>query len=251
VTIVEFMTPLRKSGSRQDRVIAVLFYSKHHAGTPQMTTADIRAGLQAARIPNAKSMNVSDVVAKAAPLIYAPGDKRGNALLYQLTDTGEKHAREVLSLPLPTPDVELVNEATSLKQLSAKISDEVIRGYVDEAILCLEVGALRAAIVFLWTAAIRDLHEQALKKNLATVNAAIAKRDPKAPAVKKLEDFAYVKDRVFLDATPDMSLLDKGQKGTMVDALDLRNKCGHPTKYKPGINKARSFIEDVVGIVWN
>jgi len=33
-------------------------------------------------------------------------------------------------------------------------------------------------------------------------------------------------------------------------ALDLRNKCGHPTKYRPRKIKARSFIEDVVGIVF-
>ena len=56
--------------------------------------------------------------------------------------------------------------------------------------------------------------------------------------------------RTFLEALPDLGILDKAEKDTLVDGLNLRNRCGHPTKVKPGINKARSFIEDVVGIVF-
>jgi hypothetical protein len=82
------------------------------------------------------------------------------------------------------------------------------------------------------------------------VNPAIVKQDPKARVVKKLDDFAYVKDRTFLDSCPDMGVLDKGEKDTLVEALNLRNRCGHPTKARPGVQKARGFIEDVVGIVW-
>jgi hypothetical protein len=71
-----------------------------------------------------------------------------------------------------------------------------------------------------------------------------------ALTVKKVDDFAYIKDATFLKAAFDLGLLDKGQRDTLQDALDLRNKCGHPTKYKPRVNKARGFIEDVVGIVF-
>jgi hypothetical protein len=34
------------------------------------------------------------------------------------------------------------------------------------------------------------------------------------------------------------------------EALNLRNRCGHPTKYRPGEKKVSSFIEDVAGIVF-
>jgi hypothetical protein len=51
-------------------------------------------------------------------------------------------------------------------------------------------------------------------------------------------------------ALQELGILDKGEKTTLIEALDLRNRCGHPTKYTPGIKKASSFIEDVVGIVW-
>jgi len=44
--------------------------------------------------------------------------------------------------------------------------------------------------------------------------------------------------------------LDKGQRDTLFEALGLRNRCGHPTKYRPGANKARRFIEDIANIVF-
>ena len=83
-----------------------------------------------------------------------------------------------------------------------------------------------------------------------TLNAAIAKHDPKARPVNKLEDFAYIRDATALLAFQDLGVLDKGQKTTLGEALDLRNRCGHPTKYTPGVKKASSFIEDVLGIVF-
>jgi hypothetical protein len=44
--------------------------------------------------------------------------------------------------------------------------------------------------------------------------------------------------------------LDKAERNTLEDGLNLRNKCGHPNKYDPGIKKASSFIEDVTGIIF-
>jgi hypothetical protein len=51
-------------------------------------------------------------------------------------------------------------------------------------------------------------------------------------------------------AAEGIGALDKNERTTLEDALDLRNKCGHPTKYNPGIVKASSFVEDVIGIVF-
>lgn len=96
----------------------------------------------------------------------------------------------------------------------------------------------------------RTLHEAALAKGAAKVNAAIAKHDPRARAVSKVDDFAYVKDKVFLLAAFDLGLVDKGERDTLQEGLDLRNRCGHPTSYKPGEKKASGFIEDIVGIVF-
>jgi hypothetical protein len=74
--------------------------------------------------------------------------------------------------------------------------------------------------------------------------------EPKAREIKKADDFAYIKESVLLLAAEGVGVLDKNQRTTLGEALDLRNKCGHPTKYAPGIHKASSFVEDVTGIVF-
>ena len=94
--------------------------------------------------------------------------------------------------------------------------------------------------LFFLTGAVRTLQEESFTKHFANLNAAITRHDPKARPVNKLEDFAYIRDATALLAFQDLGILDKGQKTTLGEALDLRNRCGHPTKYKPGIKRASS-----------
>ena len=49
---------------------------------------------------------------------------------------------------------------------------------------------------------------------------AVAKHDPRARKVTKVDDFAYVKDATFLKAAFDLGLLDKGERDTLKEALD-------------------------------
>ncbi len=242
MTLVEFLHPIRK-GKHRDLVLAVLFYTKKNG----MTQAEIMAALMQAKIPNAKTMNVSQVLTRSAAFTDTLDTKRKGASVFKLTRTGEVHVR---SLNVPTDNPVLQNEVTSLEAISAKVTDETVRSFIDEAILCLRADALRGAIVFLWSGVMRTLHDKALEKGTDIVTRAIQKQDPKARPIKKTDDFSYVKDRTFLASCVDIGILDKGQKDVLIDALNLRNKCGHPTKYRPESNKACSFIEDVVGIVF-
>lgn len=246
MTLVEFLSPL-KSSSNRIKCLAVLYYYKRYENTPSMTVEAIRAGLARARVPKAAKINVADLLAKSGEQVDSPGSENGRRL-WELTDTGERHVRDLLGLPSADPEIE--HDVGSLSTLAAQVADETVRSYVDEAIKCLQAGALRAAVVFLWTGAIRTLHEEALKKGATTINTALQKQDPKTRAVSRIEHFAWVGDRVFLDASPDMGLLDKGQKDTLIEGLNLRNRCGHPTKFKPGAKKVSGFIEDVLGIVF-
>jgi hypothetical protein len=246
MTLAEFLAPLGP-GSQRGVCLAVLYYHQHYRDKPSLTTAEIRDELLRARVPKASKINVADVLNKSGALVDSPG-MSGNQRLWQLTRSGETHVRGRLNLPAPGPEIE--NDVATLQTLAAKVSDSVVRDYILEAIKCLSVGAIRAAIVFLWTGAIRTLQEESLAKHAATLNAAITKHDPKARSVNKLEDFAYVRDATALLAFQELGILDKGEKGTLGEGLDLRNRCGHPTKYIPGIKKASSFIEDVLGIVF-
>ena len=132
-----------------------------------------------------------------------------------------------------------------------KIADPVVKGFVEESVTCLKVGALRAAIVFLWAGVVRTLQEKVILKGVGNVNAAIQVHDSKARQVKTVDDFQYIKDKTFLLAAEGVGVVDKAERTTLEDALKLRNNCGHPNNYNPGPAKAKSFIEDVTGIVWS
>lgn len=246
MTLAEFLAPLEGEPQRE-LCIAVLYYEQHYQGRAALTVQEVRNELVRARVPKASKINLADVFSKSPELVdslKAAGQRR----LWHLTTTGEKHVKTKLNLPASAPDLE--HDMATLDALAAKVSDQLIRDYILESIKCLGVGALRAAIVFLWTGAIRTLQEVALTKYGAALNPAIAKHDPKARQVNKLEDFAYIRDATMLLALQELGILDKGEKTTLVEALDLRNRCGHPTRYTPGIKKASSFIEDVIGIIW-
>ena len=163
--------------------------------------------------------------------------------------TGEKEIRRLLLLPGAEAEVEV--DVATLTKVASKVRDPGTKGFVEEAIKCLQVGALRAAVVFLWTGAVQTLRTKAWTKGAAKVNAAILTHDPKARTLRKADDFANIKDSVFLLALQDLAVIDKGEKATLEEDLNLRNRCGHPTRYKPGVKKASSFIEDVVGIVFS
>ena len=247
MTLAEFLAPLGP-GSQRGACLGVLYYHQHYRDKPSLTTEEIRDELVRARVPRASKINVADVLNKSGALVDSPG-LSGNRRLWQLTTSAETHIRARLNLPAADPDIE--HDVATLQALAANVSDGVVRDYVLEAIKCLSIGAIRAAIVFLWTGAIRTLQEECLTTHAATLNAAITKHDPKARPVNKLEDFAYIRDATALLAFQELAMLDKGERATLGEALDLRNRCGHPTKYTPGVKKASSFTEDVVGIVFS
>jgi hypothetical protein len=246
MTVAEFLSPLG-GGSQRDLCLAVLYFYQHYRDRPSLTTEEIRAEFIRARVPKASKINVADVLNKGGAMVDSPGVS-GSRRLWQLTTSGESHVRAALNLPAAQPEIE--HDVATLEALAAKVSDVVVREYILEAIKCLSVGALRASIVFLWTGAIRTLQEEAFTQHYAKLNAAVAKHDPKGRAVNKLEDFAYVRDATALLAFQELGILDKGEKTTLGEALDLRNRCGHPTNYSPGPKKASSFIEDVLGVVF-
>ncbi len=55
---------------------------------------------------------------------------------------------------------------------------------------------------------------------------------------------------LLLLAANDLGLFDKNEKDTLTEALNLRNRCGHPSKYRPGVKKVSAFVEDITSIVF-
>ena len=246
MTLVEFLAPL-KDKPNKDKCLAVLYYEHRYAGRETLTVERIRSALGRARVHRWKKINVADVLSKSGHYVDTPVSK-GTQHLWKLTASGEQHVRTLLGLPSSEPEIE--HDVGTLAVLASGVSNSDVRGYVEEAIKCLQVGALRAAVVFLWTGAIRSLRESALAAGSSSLNAALMKHDPKSRRVSKIDDFAYIKDETLLMAAQELGILDKGERSTLREALNLRNRCGHPTKYSPGVKKVSSFVEDVVGIIF-
>jgi hypothetical protein len=247
ISLVEFLHAIKARGYRP-RVLAVLYYHEHYLETPSMTTSQIRTALVRARVPRAKEINVARVLSDAGALVDTAGKAERGFNLWHLTGTGAKYVRETVGLP--EEEFEVATDVTSLATAAKTISDPLAREFVEEAITCLQVGAMRAAVVFTWTGAVRVLHDHASALGSTAVEAAVQKHDSRIKSVKKIEDFALVSDKCFLLASRDLALIDKGQWTILQQALDLRNQCGHPSAYKPGPKKVSALVEDLISIVF-
>jgi hypothetical protein len=241
VTLAEFLHPIRQSPKRE-QVLAALYFFKHHQARLDATPGELRDALVKAQIPRSRKANVSDVLAKLIPLV-----ERGASSHWKITGSGETHVKEQLALADERPQVQ--EDVSSLTRLSRSVRDERVRDYVDEAIKCLQVGARRAAVVFLWSGAIHEVRERAWKVGKQPIETALQSRNPKARFRRK-EDFSFVKDKTLIEITGDLSLFDKSERKRLSEALDLRNDCGHPVRYRPGEKKVSSFIEDILQVVF-
>ncbi len=247
MTLVEFLAPLSK-GKHQERILALLYYRDRYEQATALTVDDIRHGLKTARVKGWAKVNVADVLSKSGPLVDTTG-LQGKKRLWNLTDSGREHVRKLLGLP--KADLEVEHDVGTLEGLVTKLSEENARNYLEEALKCLRVGALRACVVFVWSAAIRMIQTEMMSNGSTAVTAAVQKHDPKARTVNRVDDFAHLKDATTLLAAKDLGILDKNEKDTLTEGLNLRNRCGHPGKYRPGAKKVSAFVEDVTSIVFS
>lgn len=243
MTLVEFMHPLRNA-SRGERVQAVLLYGKHHEQREEMSVAEIRAALARSRV-RASGWNLSQVLAASSPNVDA-GRARGR---WKITDTGERHLLEDLGVTVPSAVRTVGVEVAPLESLTSRVEDDATRDYIEEAIRCLTVGARRAGVVFLWSGAVSAIRDTVWTHGAPAIEAALSSHHPRA-RFNKRNDFAGVKEASLLQIAQDLAVYDKSERKRLGEALDLRNDCGHPGKYRPGEKKVASFIEDIVGIVW-
>lgn len=246
MTLVEFLAPLR-NGTHRDRVLGVLYFEAHYCGKKSITVEQLRSRLQSARIKGHAKLNIADVLSRSGHYVDSPGAE-GRRRLWMITDSGETFIRQILGLPDAEPELE--QDVSTLVQASTAVDDTIVHEYLKEGIKCLSVGARRASVVFLWSGAIRVLQEKMLAKGKTQLNAALVKHDPKVRTISILDHFAYVKDRTTVHAALDLEIHDKSEKETLLEALNLRNRCGHPAKYNPGEKKVSSFIEDLIQIVF-
>ncbi len=245
MTLAEFLHPLRDKVKGEQVVATLFFFKQQNRFLATASPAKIREALINAQIPRARTANYSSVLSRLVPLVHR--DTLGQ---WEITETGENHVRELLELDRDEPTLK-TEDVDALTKLVSSLKDPAVRDYVDESISCLKIGARRASVVFLWSGAIHTLREALWsQQEPSVIDAAFKAHSPKARSFKKKGDFSYFSDAELLQVAQDFEILEKNGKTMLSHALDLRNSCGHPVKYKPGEKKVSSFIEDVLQIVF-
>lgn len=120
--------------------------------------------------------------------------------------------------------------------------DELFR----QAMLCIEQGIYRAAIVMAW-AAFMDVLEQKLGEDgYARVRAA------KTGWAKLLtiEDLHEItNDYQVIEAARDLKVLNKSEMKTIHGLLSKRNECAHPSGYKTDLNESLGYVAELLNRV--
>lgn len=137
-----------------------------------------------------------------------------------------------------------------LESLIIELKNNDEKEYLFEGISCFRAGAVRAGIVFVWAGVMRNLQQRCVDLGLNLLNNQLHTFLPKK-TISTIEDFENISDKDFLILVKKLGILTKHIKVEMENHLDLRNHCAHPSSYAPGVNKAKSFIEDMILVIKN
>ena len=153
----------------------------------------------------------------------------------------------------PVTDQADQSPALALKSLNdaLKAAPPNYRDYLSEAVTCYENGLYRAAILMAWAAVMEHLYIIASDhpggiKNFETVNNSRFGKSKTYREIKKKDDFLYIGEANWLQLAEDAGLMNRNARTILTERLNLRNRCGHPTKYKPGREETVVFIESLL-----
>ena len=242
---------LIKRKSQTDIAVALIYQFRQTDQYYPATATDLRKELKRARYSKADTANWPNAVARCSERgwLEATGDKRDGKNLWMLTNTGEARAQELLGIVEPLG--ERSAEVVALSAIANTLPDVSVRDYLLEGIKCLGVGALRASIVFVWSGAMRLIQQSLFSKySIKDVNDAICKHYPKAKVVNSMDDWAYIKDELTLQAAADLKIFNKPEHTVLGHGLGLRNQYGHPSTLSITVLKARATIEDLINLVF-
>lgn len=157
-----------------------------------------------------------------------------------------------------SPYDKLINTTTKkenfddLESLVFNLKDADEIDYLMEGIDCFRNGVLRAGVIFIWSAAIKNIRQQILNKTtIKLINQELSNIDSRAKSIKNIDSFEYIKDETIIHLGERIGIFDKFEKNELIsNCLGLRNKCGHPSSYKPGYKRVKSFVEEVLNMVY-
>ena len=159
---------------------------------------------------------------------------------YRLTSAGVRAiqasmAANQVSLQAAEP---LEKTSQDLARLVQAIRDQTQRGYMEEALRCINCRAYRAAVMMGWCAVMWRLRHDIADGNFPAFVVQLdrlrpgLRRNRRVDHVNDLEDF---KDADIVEVCEALRFYDKAVKTALLECLNLRNGCSHPTEVVPEV----------------
>jgi hypothetical protein len=153
----------------------------------------------------------------------------------------------------PVADVEHESPAAALTSLEDAVAaaPAAYRRYLEEAVHCYEHGLYRGAVLMVWAAVMQHLYD-VIGKRSGGVKAFEAENKKRYGAshsyheIRRKDDFLYLGDAAFLQLGEDVGMYNRNARKVLIERLDLRNRCGHPTGYTVGREETVIFIESLL-----
>jgi len=117
-----------------------------------------------------------------------------------------------------------------------------VQDYFKESVICLERNLLRAAVVLSWAGFLHVLVE-----NMYTNHEAALRN---ARPNWQFNDLTELKENYveyqLIETARKIGLINKAEMKVLQGQLAERNRCAHPTLYKPSLNSALGFVDSML-----
>lgn len=134
-----------------------------------------------------------------------------------------------------------------LRSLLPKVKSDEQRLFLQEAIICYEVKAYRAAILMTWLLTMDLLYEFVINNKLTEFNEAVSRNTSfKNVVFTNKDDFSSMKENTFITLLGSASIITGDQKKMLEEKLGIRNTAAHPNTIEIRESKVTNFIEDLI-----
>jgi hypothetical protein len=117
-----------------------------------------------------------------------------------------------------------------------------IQTYFQEAVQCLEHGLTRAAVVLSWAGFFYTASQYFFSNHESSIRAKYDKW-----SFNNFEDLLESRrEAELIEAMSQLKMLNKADRRHYDGQLAQRNKCAHPTLYKPSQNAAIGYVDEMI-----
>ena len=227
---------LQLAATNRDKVLVLLSSIEAPCKIRDLKAIAIGMGFRRAR-----SLNISDVLARATP--YAVNLRDG----WQITSLGRRYLAErgLLSANTGHP-VDPPNLRNSLMQVA---NDRTV-GFLDEAIKCHENRLHRAAVIMSWIGAIALVQQHVVEVHLDEFNEIANRKNKGWKSAKTANELGQMRESEFLNRLSEISVIGNDVKKELMQCLNRRNSCSHPNDFVVGEQTSAYHLEVLINNVF-